>query len=267
MGGVKLHKETKQLRRSEKVKTEKDALVLYHITERINAEQIKKEGIKPSIGFHSRMSGETEPFVFLCDYASIPYWMLILRMEDPVLVRVHISPEETDMEDTAEEVQEQGYSYYKEYLCQKYILPKDIRIMKVPKKVRERLVEANRDLCTSYVYSFANLCLRYARYYNDPDEETRVFLQNMTETTLFTARGLDFQSMPEAELRDAIRNSGDGGYAFTDHYCNTRKRMWSQLPCYQKDSLEKVRMELFWFIRDTFRKFLYLETGGWCNDV
>lgn len=75
--------------------------------------------------------------------------------------------------------------------------------------------------------------------------------------------GLTYEKCSPKELRTAIRDSGDGSYAFTDHYLDSRKRLWSQLPCYMKDETSEIREELFRFIKNTFKGMLYMETGGW----
>lgn len=235
----------------------KEKQVLYHITEASNLPKIRTEGLVPSIGKNSALSAEEEPYVYLCDYRSIPYWMLILRIQDPVLIRVHVETEETE---------EYVYSCYREFLAGKKVSPSKLSVLPIPKKVKDRLDDVNQELCLEYIYSLAHLCLDYARFYTGTRDIRKEDLAAESRTVLRVVRGLDYQTVPKEEIRNTIRESGNGGYAFTDHFCNTRRRLWSQLSHYGKDDLEKDRMELYRFMKETFGNYLYIETGGWDCD-
>lgn len=89
-------------------------ILLYHITEAENVQKIKKRGLLPSLGNNSKLCGETEQRIFCCDYKSIPYWLLILRPKNPVLLRI---------KKNIREIEKFEYSSYQEYMLDTAVNP------------------------------------------------------------------------------------------------------------------------------------------------
>ena len=62
--------------------------VLYHITSRANLPGILANGLCPSIGNNSALCRENDQRIYLTDEKSLPYWVILLNIKDPVLLKV-----------------------------------------------------------------------------------------------------------------------------------------------------------------------------------
>lgn len=51
---------------------------LYHITTKEHLPLIQQLGLIPMIGENSRIGGEPEPAVYLCERADLPFWKILL---------------------------------------------------------------------------------------------------------------------------------------------------------------------------------------------
>ena len=64
---------------------------LYHITNRANLDSILKNGLIPQIGKNSLKNNEKRPYVFLCIKEHIPYWQILLEIDDAVILSIDTS--------------------------------------------------------------------------------------------------------------------------------------------------------------------------------
>ena len=91
--------------------------VLYHITSRANLPGILANGLCPSIGNNSALCRENDQRIYLTDEKSLPYWVILLNIKDPVLLKVSdISAEKF------------AYDIYKEFIYTGTITPKHISV-------------------------------------------------------------------------------------------------------------------------------------------
>ena len=198
------------------------------MTNQENAEIILQKGLKPLIGENSKLCEENEPAIYLCKREDLPYWRILLDRNVPICVNL-----------TKEQV----------------------------KLSRCRVVtnEAMKNLCISYIYKMGNICSAVIRYYytNSKDTNQCQYLKKILKCTLQSLSQLDYTSLTQKEIMSTIIDSGDGSFAFTDHYLGEEIRLYEKISMYGNDELSEYTNQLTKYIKHVFGKYLKLNTGGW----
>lgn len=221
----------------------------YHITERSSVSSILQNGLKPQLGHNSMICKEKLPVICLTDAESIPYWLLLLAVKDPVLVKVQV----------AYEPEKISYSEYSEYLVFKDI-PSDVISLADQSLLHRDISIVQKDLCKSYMYSMCFMCVRIIRAYAKNDLEEDDF--NQVCTFLNIIDRLDFSCYTQNEWRDIISDFGSSGeYTICDKSVE-RVPLWARILMYPEDQYTEVRMRLSRTIQTLFYGCLDLNTGG-----
>lgn len=225
---------------------------LYHVTDLNHANQILKEHcIKANIGDQSKQVNDP-PAVYLCSRENIPIWQLILG-KDTVL--------QIPIEDISKTITKSNYTEYSEFICEENIHSEHITILTDHITEREK-VQANEQLCCSYLWMISRLCWFYARLYHEQREYP--YLEDETRTILTILSHFDYSKVPEKDLKQEIEKMREECiYSFTDTFCNTSNRLWEQLILYPTDSYSQIRRELYDFIHENLKPILFENTGGY----
>lgn len=225
----------------------------YHITSKENVNKILKEGLIPQIGTNSSLCGVKTPYVYLCERKDVPYWKIILG-ETEVL---HIDlPKEVE-----EQLEQYEYAAYQEFFLTSTIPAEYIQ------KCRHNtgMKQAMEELCSSYIYTIGDICVEIAKHctLRPEDIEEKRRLVNEVNSTLKTLYNLDFSCLSPKEIRDIIKDSGDGRYAFTDYYRDENIKLYRKISMFRDEILTEPASRLTAYICKTFPKCLRLQTGGW----
>lgn len=227
--------------------------VLYHITSKANLSGILANGLCPNIGNNSALCRENDQQIYLTDEKSLPYWIILLNIKDPVLLKVSdISAEEF------------AYDIYKEFIYTGVIIPKHISLAD-QSLLQSVSVEDMQALCTSYVYGLCYSCLVivHGYTYNRVDE----ILFDEIETILAVIDRLDFTCYTQDKWKKIMRDYGDEGeYTFCDHYAVTDSygpKLFEQVVLFSEDEHLAVRKHLSDTIKRIFSDCKNWETGGW----
>lgn len=236
----------------------------YHVTTEENAKEILKNGLIPQIGEHSKIVGETEKAIYLCDKQSVPFWATLLDMS--VVLRVSVDENEID------EGQIYEYSNYIEMVVDHSLPACNICRSNISSELS---AEQMQDLALSYINTISLVCVNFARYitYID-DEERRQEAQDnydMVTTTIktiqFTLPHVNFSLLSAKMIRDHLHEMGDGGYTLCDRYEPGWNDKWEGLRLYElldRHSLATDETKwLYKWLKKTFPKRLRVDTGGW----
>lgn len=228
---------------------------LYHLTDKEKVASILKNGLEPIIGDNSKLCGNEYGFVYFTDYHSIPYWQILLQK--PVILRI------ADLD--IPNLNRCNYGIYTEYSIGRTIPPTQITKSNISFTKAKRL-ESMRKLCTEFLFSISQMCKTFAMHY-EYGEEYELDLQDYIRylnVQRMVFEHLDFHTLTNQEIKDALIEQTDGEYGFTDTYKDTDLRLWEQLIHYPKDESLEVRTWLYNFVNKTFDKSIkYLNTGGW----
>lgn len=241
----------------------------YHLTTTEALPEILKNGLKPMLGERSKLVGDTEEMICLCEYHDIAYWRIILGLD----IVLQIDATKVDLTDK----DRHDYSYYSELIC-KHEIPADaIKIYKQNIKVKKAPM---MDLAESYMSNISHLCVLAARYYTYKDTDmcpnylTHDYMENSFKSLLTTLKNIDFSVVTNKEKRQRLRELGDGNYSFVDRYeydhsynpnekQKVRPRLYTMLMKYEKDDLYEYRHDIFKLITQNFKGCLDVNTGGW----
>lgn len=224
-------------------------ICLYHITERSSAESILKDGLKPYIGKNSQLCMEKQPLICLTDRESILYWLLLLDLRDPVLLKVALS----------EQPEKLKYGFYSEYLVFKPIASNSIALAD-QSILHEDFSDAQRKLCNSYMRTLCYMCVQIVRMYARESLDADYFKQIASFLDIIDR--LDFTCYTQPEWRDLISAFGaDGEYTFCDKSVD-KIRLWAKIIMFPEDKYSSVRLRLSQMIQTLFYGCLDLCTGG-----
>lgn len=226
---------------------------LYHITDRAKLNVILVEGLHPDIGANSLICAEDEKMVYLADLDSIPYWVILLAIKEPVLLEVKgISAEKFQ------------YSCYAEYITYDIITPEHISLAD-QSLLNDVTIKHMQALCKSYVISLSISCLWIIRGYtygtidDIPFESILAFLSAIER--------LDYSCCSLSEWHDVVREYGESGeYTFCDHYSYKERsgpKLFEQIVLFPEDKYLPIRKRLHDIIQQLFPGCEEWETGGW----
>lgn len=226
-------------------------ITLYHITDKSNIGYILSQGLVPQIGNNSRLLHEHNPCIYLTDEKSIPYWLILLGIQNPVVLRVQLKS-------CPRLVQ---YSNYKEYRARKAIPPRQISVCNIETSIDTQ--EAMKVLCQDYVYNLSRTCVTLIQFY---EHQIDTISTQRLLTQLMIAERFDFTCYSQAQWRAYLKNLGENGeYTFLDLYAigSNNPPLWAKLLTYPQDQLTGIRTQIAQFIQSHFYGCLDLSTGGW----
>lgn len=238
---------------------------LYHLTDGINIQNILKTGLEPRIGVHSQFVEETEKQIYMSDYDSLPYWKIFFAKT----AILRIDTEKLDK--TALTVF--NYDYYSEYIYTKMI-PYDaisITVQSYQTLTEQQLL----DFKLSILDTVSNISLLFARYITYLDEYPEDALEDLEECLYlikifkYYTTCIDLSDIPSKALIAHLKYIGNNGmYTFCDHYeCGNfdgdkhKPRLWQMLG--KHDLATDETKWLYNYLRTTFPRRLFIETGGW----
>lgn len=181
--------------------------ILYHVTKANLVDSIFKNGLVPSIGPRSYVSGEQEAHIYLCDKESVPMWKALLNAD--TVLRVVIDDSILKNDKICHFCQYTGYS---EYFLIKPIAPKSICISREEFMLSEEekhLVMISKineitELCNAYLYAIV--------LPNSKSTESKLrFLSNVSLTAEMikeTIEKFDYNELPMDYILDYI-SSGE----------------------------------------------------------
>lgn len=230
-----------------------ESQVLYHITNKSNAQQILAEGLKPNVGTNSKLCSEEQEMIYLTDKESIPYWVILLDIKDPVLLEVR--------DIMTEKFQ---YSYYAEYQCSQTISPEHITLAD-QNLLNTVTVEYMKTLCEEYIYTLSILCLRIIDAYTY-DEVNNLDFDKVSALLGIVAR-LDYSCAPLSYWKEVVQKYGESGeYTFCDRYCYNQEdghKLFEQMVLFPEDEYLPIRQRFSDIIKTLFPGCEEWETGGW----
>lgn len=232
----------------------------YHVTSMENAELILRNGLEPRIGSESRAVGETIPYSYVCDEASIPYWQVLLGKS--VVMQLYIQNPENYVHST---VQYDGYS---EERLNVLVPAECIKLVHV--QVNKR--EAVQHLCCNYLWTISMFCAECAKYYSaeyhDGAFHTPQQLNSLIQTgnaIVHILNRLDYGTVDAQQLQDELKTMGDSGeFTLCDTYYAESKRLWEKLTDYENDTLTELRSSIRSLLEKKLVGCLYTNTGGFC---
>lgn len=237
---------------------------LYHLTDGINVQNILKTGLEPRIGVHSQFVEETEKQIYLSDYDSLPYWKIFFANT----VTLRIDTEKLDK--TAWTIF--NYENYNEYIYTKTIPYDAISITKSYRKLKEQQLLNFKLSILDTVSNISLLFARYITYLNTYPEDELDDLEEclyLIKIFKYYTSCIDLSDIPNKALITHLKNIGNNGmYTFCDHYeCGNfdgnkrRPRLWQMLG--KHDLATDETKWLYNYLRTTFPRRLFIETGGW----
>lgn len=236
----------------------------YHVTTEENTKEILKNGLIPQIGEHSKIVGETEKAIYLCDKQSVPFWATLLDM--PVVLRVSVDENKID------EGQIYKYSEYMEMVVSHSLPACNICRSGVS---TELSTERIQDLALSYIDTISLVCVNFARYitYINDNERKQEAQDNydMVTTTIkamqFTLPHVNFSLLSAKIVRDHLHEMGDGGYTLCDRYETGLDVELEGLRLYKLLDRHALATDetkwLYKWLKKTFPRRLRVDTGGW----
>ena len=236
---------------------------LYHLTDENSAENILKYGLKPMIGDRSKIVDETEKAIYLSDYASVPYWKLLLDRK--TILRIDTS----GITDLCNDFQ---YSYYKEYIYKNTIQPEYIKESKDNRKLTQKQMI---DLSLSLIDSISQLCVMFARYvsYKNKrpmyDKNYYDYMITFIASLQFMLPHIDYSVLTPQMLRNYLKKEGENGettlcdfYEYdTNVFNKNTPRLWQLLDTHELAD-ENTKWIYNW-LKTTFPRRLRVNTGGW----
>lgn len=229
---------------------------LYHITSKENAKRIlSKHQIKISNGDNSKLAADETSAVYLCEYKDIPYWRQLLCNHTVLQIPIK------DIDMSEDNMHEQIYSLYKEYISRKNITSDHMKIIYAGKPTHE----TNLKLCEMYLYNINALCTLFMRYYNNnPASDDLKEITTDVAYYLEILNRMDYMDITKSEWKTIKDNLIDSCCcALSDYYNNTENRLWQQLVEFPEDESYEIRKELHDFIKTNLKPVLYAKTGGW----
>lgn len=243
----------------------------YHLTTQDALPDILTHGLTPRIGTRSKMVGEQTPAIYLCRRQDIPSWKIILNL--PVLLKI----KQLDLS----QPKFYQYSCYGEYLYTEPIPPEQIEV--VHYHTTSYPDDIMKSLCLTYIHDISRLCVLITQYYTyrDTNQHAEWMTTDYIKYSLMTytsiLENLDYTTCTKQEIRQELREIGDGGTAFTDKYLYQlynnpdaippikTPRLYTMLIQFQKDELYPYRKKLHKLIVNKFQGCLRVNTGGWTN--
>lgn len=225
---------------------------LYHVTDQQHAAKIlQSHMLKPMRGTQTQMVNDAA-CVYLCQRKDIAIWQLILGK--PIVLQIPIT-------DIPQNYGKSQYDGYTEYLIKHPIHSKKIK--DVSKTIyKQEIDHANIKLCCSYLWSISQLCTTYANKYTK--QVAYPYLIPWTKATLSVLSHMDYSKVELNLLKAEINKMREAcAFAFTDIYCNTKKRLWEQLIEYPTDDSTQIRQALYEFIEKNLKAVGYENTGGY----
>lgn len=229
--------------------------VLFHVTEQENLPSILEHGLVPKIGKNSATIGEDTPRIFLTDLESIPYWVILLGVQHPIIFSVIVN----------EYPEWFNYTYYKEYFTCKSI---PVNRLSIVQNVDIKEIDtAMKKLCESYVDWVCTYCVRLLYYYEKGTPLEQVYDKRIDVQFNIMER-LDYTCKTQQEWRDYLSSVGESGrYTFFDDFAVKSKPpripIWQKLLTYPNDELMHTRELIVEFIRSKFPNCIGMCTGGW----
>lgn len=221
-------------------------MIYYHLTDEENLKSIIKDGLKPLIGKNSKLGGEKEPAIYLCKRKDLPYWKILLNKNILICIRL--------TKDQEKNLLSFNYSNYGEFLCKEMIPKEQINLSKC--KIEKK--KAMKDLCISHIYSIGNMCSDIVEYYSasSKDKNEYLCLKRALQCMLQSLSRLDYTSLNKSEIINAIKDSSNEDYAFTDKCGKENIRMYEKISMYEDDVLSGYAHQLTEYIKHTFADFL-----------
>lgn len=226
---------------------------VYHLTTKRAWAAIQQQGLKPMMEHNSRLVREDKPCVYLCDWASIPYWKILLNAD--ILLRIP-----KVYVDGIPPVQ---YSEYLEYRVVRCIPPQDLKLIDIP----NTSVGVMQALCKSYLMDLSDIVTDCVRYYRaeESNPKWQASLAADIQMILQIVNRLDYAVCDPKVLETEMQSYAEmGEYTFADTYERTKRRLWAQIRRYPKDELFELRVQLSeWLGSHMPSIVLYASTGGW----
>lgn len=228
---------------------------LYHITDKTNIPSILAHGLKPKVGANSALCYEPTRFIYLTDEKSIPYWRILLGIENPVVLAIQI-------DETPECVE---YNVYNEY-CVDTDIPADQISIANDIDLKATDTRAMRYLCYDQMIALSNICQTIVTCYKR-HESLKPFVDDIIRETAICKR-MDFACYTQAEWAEFLKSYGEeGAYTFCDKYdiygVKSKPPLWQKITMYKPDEFTDIRNEVSRLIQTSFPDCLWLNTGGW----
>ena len=233
----------------------------YHVTTSKNAENILKEGLKPTIGPNSQLNHENEKFIYLCGRKDIKFWRIILG---------NYTVLEID-DEAIKEFYSFEYTDYSEIYINYPIEPKFIKRINISSNETLQM----KKLCLNFLHMVSAYCVMCAKYYTykedyDENDEYIKDIKNEVSTGSEFLRKmlprLDYSVLSKKEITDYIKQMGnDCAYTICDKYCDEPKRLYQKLIEYETDETTDDRKFIHNYIKKYLKGCLSVDTGGWCE--
>lgn len=196
---------------------------------------------------------EDDKRIYLTDLDSIPYWVILLGLKDPVLLEIK--------DISAERFQ---YSYYAEYPFSQVITPEHISL--ADQSLLDTVTDEHmKTLCREYIISLSMACLWIVKGYTY-DRVDDIRFESISALLSATER-LDYSCCSLSEWHDVVREYGESGqYTFCDHYAYKDlcgPPLFEQIILFPEDQHLPIRKRLHDVIQQLFPGCEDWETGGW----
>lgn len=228
------------------IETSKKSNTLYHVTKHECVSNILENGLVPTIGGNSKSADEQDNLTCLCDYESIPYWLIICGAD--TVLKVDVS--------NVGDLEYVDYYTYSELRTTQVIPPERISVL----NEEVCTLRAMHDLCIQYVDMVSSACRRVANYYDYGNIDGFPIHQSL----LIVLNRLDYSCVSKEVIRKVLVELGDGGTTtFCDFYKNTGKKLYEVVSLYPEDEYLELRQQLYDLIVEKFDGCLDVDTGGY----
>ena len=225
----------------------------YHITEWDNVQGILRNGLRPKYGSNSKFCQEERSFIFLSDWDSLSYWIILLARKNPAILRIELPR-------TPRVYQ---YGRYREYIRSSPIPASQIKVVHNP--VLNNVSESMKNLCRDYVINIGTACVMLLRHYAGTKKLTAAEV-SCIRRLLKGHRLLNFDCLTQDQWRAFLKSVGESGeYTVFDRYELSPKRpyLFERLAEYPADELSDIRAAIFDFVISALPNCFGIDTGGW----